>query len=83
MKVITEAILRDELRAVQPESYKVPEGKMLSPAAREYLQQRKIKIDLTAMKLRYNPVSEANEASEKQKQPPCRPVTLRSRTMVV
>lgn len=67
MKVITEAILRDELRAVQPESYKVPEGKMLSPAAREYLQQRKIKIDLTAMKLRYNPVSEANEASEKTK----------------
>lgn len=44
MKVITEAILRDELRASKPESYTVPEGKILSPAAREYLQQCKIKI---------------------------------------
>lgn len=44
MKVITEAILRDELRASQPETYTVPEGKILSPAAREYLQQLKIKI---------------------------------------
>lgn len=44
MKVITEAILRDELRASSPEIYYVPEGKILSPAAREYLQQRKIKI---------------------------------------
>ena len=44
MKVITEAILRDELRASKPESYTIPEGKILSPAAREYLQQCKIKI---------------------------------------
>lgn len=44
MKVITEAILRDELRATEPEIYYIPEGKILSPAAREYLQQRKIKI---------------------------------------
>ncbi|MCI5649491.1 MAG: ATP-binding protein [Fusicatenibacter sp.] len=44
MKVITEAILRDELRASKPESYVVPEGKILSPAGREYLQQCKIKI---------------------------------------
>ncbi len=44
MKVITEAILRDELRNSQPECYFIPEGKILSPAAREYLQQRKIKI---------------------------------------
>lgn len=44
MKVITEAILRDELRASQPDSYVVPEGKILSPAGREYLQQCKIKI---------------------------------------
>lgn len=44
MKVITEAILRDELRASKPESYTIPEGKLLSPAAREYLQQCKIKI---------------------------------------
>lgn len=45
MKVITEAILREELRASTPEVYKVPEGKILSPAAREYLWQNKIKID--------------------------------------
>lgn len=44
MKVITEAILRDELRSSEPEVYYIPEGKILSPAAREYLQQRKIKI---------------------------------------
>lgn len=44
MKVITESILRDELRATQPETYYIPEGKILSPAAREYLQQRKISI---------------------------------------
>ncbi|WP_206459834.1 ATP-binding protein [Anaerovorax sp. IOR16] len=44
MKVITEAILRDELRNKEPEIYYIPEGKILSPAGREYLQQRKIKI---------------------------------------
>ncbi|MBS6195930.1 MAG: ATP-binding protein [Clostridiales bacterium] len=44
MKVITEAILRDELRASKPDSYVIPEGKILSPAGREYLQQLKIKI---------------------------------------
>lgn len=44
MKVITEAILRNELRNTQPEVYTIEEGKLLSPAAREYLQQRKIKI---------------------------------------
>ncbi|MDO4488316.1 MAG: ATP-binding protein [Eubacteriales bacterium] len=44
MKVITEAILRDELRCAQIETYVIPEGKILSPAAREYLQQQKIKI---------------------------------------
>lgn len=44
MKVITESILRDELRASQPDFYVIPDGKILSPAAREYLQQRKISI---------------------------------------
>lgn len=44
MKVITEAILRDELRASRPDVFVIPEGKILSPAAREYLQQLKIKI---------------------------------------
>ena len=42
MKVITEAILRDELRDTQIETYVIPEGKILSPAAREYLQQNKV-----------------------------------------
>ncbi len=46
MKLITEAILRDQLRAEQPEVFYIPEGKILSPAAREYLQQRKIKISM-------------------------------------
>lgn len=45
MKVITEAMLRDTLKCDQPERYVVPEGMLLSPAAREYLQQRKIKIE--------------------------------------
>lgn len=44
MKVITEAVLRNELRALEIEEYVIPEGKILSPAAREYLQQKKVKI---------------------------------------
>ena len=44
MKAITEEQLRLELRNTQPDTYFVPEGKLLTPAAREYLQQRKIKI---------------------------------------
>lgn len=44
MKVITEAILREELKATELDVYYVEEGKLLSPAAKEYLYQRKIKI---------------------------------------
>ncbi len=44
MKVITEAILRSELKSDDIVEYEIPDGKLLSPAAREYLQQRKIKI---------------------------------------
>ncbi|BCJ94975.1 cobalamin adenosyltransferase [Anaerocolumna cellulosilytica] len=44
MKVITEAIVREELKGKEPEYYYVEEGELLSPAAREYLQQRRIKI---------------------------------------
>ncbi len=44
MKYITEDALRTELRACDPEYYAVPEGKRLTPAAREYLQSRKIRI---------------------------------------
>lgn len=54
MKAITEAILRDQLRASQPESYQVPEGKILSPAAREYLRQRKIEIVENSVRTRFN-----------------------------
>ena len=54
MKAITEAILRDQLRASQPESYQVPEGKILSPAAREYLRQRKIEIVENSVHTRFN-----------------------------
>lgn len=44
VKAITEDHLRYELRNSQPEIYYIPAGKLLTPAAREYLQQRKIKI---------------------------------------
>ena len=44
MKVITESALREELRDASPKFYSVPGGKLLTPAAREYLQQRKVKI---------------------------------------
>ena len=44
MKVITEQLLRLELRHSDIDTYYRPEGKILSPAAREYLQQLKIKI---------------------------------------
>ena len=45
MKAITEDILRYELRSSQPEVYIIPEGKILTPAAREYLQMRKIRFE--------------------------------------
>lgn len=45
MKVITEAIIRSTLRTERPETYYIPEDKILSPAAREYLNQLKISID--------------------------------------
>ena len=45
MKVITEAIIRAELKATKPDVYYIPEGKLLSPAAREYLNQMQVDID--------------------------------------
>lgn len=36
--------MRDELRVSSPETYLIPDGKILTPSAREYLQQRKIKV---------------------------------------
>ena len=44
MKCITEEALRCELRATEPEQYVIPEDKILTPAAREYLTSRRIKI---------------------------------------
>lgn len=44
MKPITESVLRLELRNKQPDVYYIPAGCILTPAAREYLQQRKIKF---------------------------------------
>jgi len=61
LKAITEALLRDELRAKEPDSYFVPKGKMLSPAAREYLQQRKIKIITEAAGGKYCPAPKKDE----------------------
>jgi ethanolamine utilization cobalamin adenosyltransferase len=45
LKAITEDIIRIELKTSRPEVYYIPEGKILSPAAREYLNQQKIKIE--------------------------------------
>ncbi|MDF2513578.1 MAG: ATP-binding protein [Herbinix sp.] len=45
MKVITEAVIREELKAKETGIYYVEEGTLLSPAAREYLNQRRIKIE--------------------------------------
>ncbi len=52
MKAITETMLRYELRNLQPEVFVVPEGKILTPAGREYLNQRKIKIERAGRKVR-------------------------------
>ena len=70
MKVITEAILRDELRASVPETYTVPEGKILSPAAREFLQQNKVKI-LDGKKVSYQKEKkqEPEKAEKEDKRP--------------
>lgn len=40
-KVITEATVRKEMRFLGSEPYRVPAGKLLSPAAKEYLNQQK------------------------------------------
>ncbi len=52
MKAITEAMLRLELRDIQPEVFVVPAGKIITPAAREYLRQRKIRLELEGKSVR-------------------------------
>ena len=44
MKAITEQIIRDEIKCNIPEVYYIPTGCILTPAAREFLQQEKIRI---------------------------------------
>lgn len=72
MKVITEAILRLELRDSEPEVYYIPEGKILSPAAREYLQMRKIAIskDKPPVIAEEEPQNDSGEAAAKPQLPP-------------
>lgn len=69
MKVITEAILRQELKATEPEVYYIPEGKILSPAAREYLQQRKIKISKDKPPAVAEPEAPQNNSAEAPAKP--------------
>lgn len=63
MRAITEAILRAELKAEHPDIYYIPEGKILSPAAREYLNQLQIGIDFE----RNREKREAQKAKETKK----------------
>lgn len=64
MRAITEDALRTELRNTQPEVYYIPEGKILTPAAREYLQQRKIKIAKEGEQPKVSPAAPAAPAAQ-------------------
>ena len=74
MRAITEDFLRYELRSSQPEVYVIPQGKILTPAAREYLQQRKIRIEkeggYTYTHQLKAPVQKTEEPEEKEAQKP-------------
>ena len=89
MRAITEDFLRYELRSSQPEVYVIPQGKILTPAAREYLQQRKIRIEkeggYTYTHLLKAPVqkTEAPEEKEAQKQPEPKKTEPKNRPHVV
>ncbi|MGL6199181.1 MAG: ATP-binding protein [Lachnospiraceae bacterium] len=50
MKAITETMIREELKSSKQNIYYVPEGKILTPSARDYLQQCKIKMEAAAGK---------------------------------
>lgn len=64
-------MLRDELRASNPECYYVPEGKIISPAAREYLQQRKIRIQKGEPPAAKAPAPAAPAAAQPPATQPC------------
>ena len=89
MRAITEDFLRYELRSSQQEVYVIPQGKILTPAAREYLQQRKIRIEkeggYTYTHQLKAPVQKAEEPEEKeaQKQPEPKKTELKNRPHVV
>lgn len=89
MRAITEDFLRYELRSSQPEVYVIPQGKILTPAAREYLQQRKIRIEKEGGYMYTHqlkaPVQKAEEPEEKeaQKQPEPKKTEPKNRPHVV
>ena len=89
MRAITEDFLRYELRSSQPEVYVIPQGKILTPAAREYLQQRKIRIEkeggYTYTHQLKAPVQKTEEPEEKeaQKQPEPKKTEPKNRPYVV
>ena len=70
MRAITEDFLRLELRNSQPEVYYIPTGKILTPAAREYLQQRKIRIAKEGECPRRDPEEAAASAAAPASQTP-------------
>lgn len=70
MRAITEDFLRLELRNSQPEVYYIPTGKILTPAAREYLQQRKIRIAKEGECPRQDPGEAAASAAAPASQTP-------------
>lgn len=76
MKVITEKIIREELKAGLPETYVIPEGKILSPAAREFLQQCQVRIEDPRVTYKRK-AAEGGDAPEKpQTAAPAKPVTF-------
>ena len=89
MRAITEDFLRYELRSSQPEVYVIPQGKILTPAAREYLQQRKIRMEkeggYTYTHQLKAPVQKTEEPEEKeaQKQPEPKKTEPKNRPHVV
>lgn len=46
MKLITEEELKDEFRKSKPQTYYIPEGRVLSPAAKDYLRSQLVQIDI-------------------------------------
>lgn len=58
MRVITESMVRSEIKATKPEVYYLAEDTILTPAAKEYLQQCKIP---------FKPIAEREQAAVEEK----------------